>query len=178
MQFLKMAKDMTLSALSSIVGERNVDTVLNANSLERSVNIGSAFDKRNKQIISQFQNIGVDNQKKLSILNQFVGDSDIYEKAYLGPEDDWITLSQYNCFTDAIRIPEEVKLPPSEGLLGNSEPIPTNVYRACTESLKVPNTMHHSLTVVMVLLLEILLLMVLRLSGSNCLGERSVYILH
>lgn len=138
MQFLKMAKDMTLSALSSIVGERNVDTVLNANSLERSVNIGSAFDKRNKSIISQFSpNEGsVDNQKKLSILNQFVGDSDIYEKAYLGSEGDWITLSQYNCFTDAIRIPDEVRLPPSEGLLGNSEPIPNNIYRACTDSLK------------------------------------------
>ena len=137
MQFLKMAKDMTLSALSSIVGERNVDTVLNANSLERSVNVGSAFEKRNKDLVKQFQNISVDNQKKLSILNQFVGDSDIYEKAYLGSEDDWVTLSQYNCFTDAIKIPDEVKLPPSEGLLGNSEPIPGDVYRKCTESLKI-----------------------------------------
>lgn len=136
MQFLKMAKDMTLSALSSIVGERNLDTVLNANSLERSVNIGAAFSERNKNLVTQFQNIGVDSQKKLSILNQFVGDSDIYEKAYLGPEDDWITLSQYNCFTDAIRIPDEVKLPPSEGILGNSEPIPNDVYRKCTDSLK------------------------------------------
>ena len=135
MQYLTMSKDMTLSKLSSIVGERNVDTVLNANSLERCVNVGKAFSDRNKQIISDYGSAGVDYQTKLNILNQFVGDSDIYEKAALGTEDDWVTLSQFNCFTDALKIPDEVKLPPFEGLLGNSEPVDTTVYDECVDSL-------------------------------------------
>ena len=130
MQYLKITKDMSLSNLSSIVGERNVDYVLNANSLERSVDIGGAFYSR------PITDVSVDYQKKLNLLNQFVGDSDLYEKAALGSEKDWQSLSQYNCFTDAIKIPEEIQLPTSEGVLGNSEPISDRVYQECTESLK------------------------------------------
>ena len=133
MQFLKITKDLTLSALSSIVGERNVDTVLNANSLERSVNIGASFFNRT------IADTVVDFQQKLNILNQFVSDSDIYEKAALGSEKEWQALSQYNCFTDAIKIPDEVKLPPSEGILGNGEPILDSIYKQCTEALKEHN---------------------------------------
>lgn len=129
MQFLKIAKDLTLSALSSVVGERNVDSVLNANSMERSVNIGKAFYDR-------VTTGTVDYQKKMNILNQFVGDSDLFEKAALGSEDDWKVLSQYNCFSDAMRIPEEVKLPSSEGVLGNGDPVSDSVYRKCMEDLK------------------------------------------
>ena len=129
MQFLKIAKDLTLSALSNVVGERNVDAVLNANSMERSVNVGKAFYDRETTGV-------VDYQKKMNILNQFVGDSDLFEKAALGSEDDWKVLAQYNSFADAMKIPEEVKLPSSEGVLGNGEPVSDSVYRKCMESLK------------------------------------------
>lgn len=135
MQYLTMTKDMTLSKLSSIVGERNVDSVLNANSLDRCVNVGKAFSERNKQVIQDYGDTEVDYQTKLNILNQFVGDSDIYEKAALGTNDDWVTLSQFNCFTDAMIVPEQVKLPSFEGLLGNGEPILDVIYQECVESL-------------------------------------------
>lgn len=133
MQFLEMAKDMTLSALSAIVGERNVDTVLNANNLGRTVNIGQAFADKIADI--KKESTGVDYQKKLSILNQFVGDSDLYEKAALGTEDNWRALATANCFTDAIRIPQEIQLPSSVGVLGNSEPISDSIYNACVAGL-------------------------------------------
>ena len=130
MQFLSMAKDMTLSTLSQIVGGRNVDAVLNANSLSRTVDIGKAFYAR------QTGGTAVDYQKKMNILNQFVSDSDIFEKAALGSEEDWKSLAQFNCFTDAIKIPEEVKLPSSEGVLGNGISVPHRIYRDCMEYLK------------------------------------------
>lgn len=130
MQFLEMAKDMTLSTLASIVGTRNVDTVLNANSLERAVNIGAEFLTR------PITNTIVDAQKKMNILNQFVGDSDIYEKAALGSELVWQSLAQFNCFPDAIRIPEEIKLPSSVGVLGNGEPVSDALYTGCMNDLK------------------------------------------
>lgn len=134
MQYLKMTQDMTLSNLSSIVGERNLDYVLNANSLDRSVNVGKAFEDRNKKIINETTE--VDYQKKINILSQFVGDSDLYEKAALGTSDDWKTLAQYNCFTDAIKIPNEVQLPAFEGVLGNGEPVPNKIYQDCIDALK------------------------------------------
>ena len=132
MQYLKMDKDLTLSQLSGIVGERNVDTVLNANSLDRAVNIGKEFYDRINAIPDE---TAVDYQKKLNVLNQFVGDSDLYEKTALGTERDWNALAQFNCFTDAIKIPIEVKLPPSTGVLGNGEPVSDDIYRKCTEYL-------------------------------------------
>ena len=76
MQFLSMTKDMTLSALSKIVGGRNVDTVLNANGLSRTVDIGKKFFER------KVEGADVDNQKKSNILTQFVGDSDILKKLH------------------------------------------------------------------------------------------------
>ena len=139
MQYLEFSKDMTLSKLSSIVGERNVDYILNANSIDRSVNIGKTFETRNQQTISDYGANRVDYQTKLNLLNQFVGDSDIFEKAALGSNSDWITLSQYNCFTDAIKIPEEIKLPSSVGLLGNGEPISDQIYQECVQSLTNPS---------------------------------------
>ena len=135
MQYLEITKDMTLSKLSSIVGDRNVDSVLNANSLDRCVNVGKAFTQRNQQVIQDYGSAEVDYQTKVNILNQFVGDSDIYEKAALGTNEDWITLSHYSCFTDAMKIPEEVLLPSFEGLLGNGEPILDAIYEECMDSL-------------------------------------------
>lgn len=129
MQYLKITKDLTLSDLSNIVGERNVDSVLNANMLDRTVNIGEEFFSRT------LEDVAVDFQQKLNVLNQFVGDSDLYEKTALGTEDSWRSLAQYNCFTDAMRIPEDVHLAPSEVVLGNGEPVSDRVYRACTRSL-------------------------------------------
>ena len=103
MQYLIISNDMTLSDLSAIVGERNVDTVLNVNGLERSVNIGKEFSARNKEFLKNNAGTEVDYQTKIQILNQFVGNYDLYEKAALGTEDNWKLLSQYSYFSDAIR---------------------------------------------------------------------------
>lgn len=133
MQYLEMTSDMTLSKLASIVGERNVDSVLNTNGLERGVNINKEFKKK----INDLDNYtSVTKEQKLNILNQFVGDLDLYEKIALGTEDDWKALTQYNCFTDAIRIPVEIKLPSSIGVLGNSEPVPDVIYAQCTDYIQ------------------------------------------
>lgn len=137
MQYLTITKDMTLWQLANIVGERNLDAVLNANGLTRSYNIGEQFYNKIDELKSRSED--VDYQKKINVLNQFVGDSDLYEKAALGSEDDWAALAAYNCFTDAIKIPEEVKLPSSVGILGNGEPIAPSIYQQCTDSLLNPN---------------------------------------
>ena len=135
MQYLTISNDTTLSSLASTVGERNLDAVLNANQLERTVNVGKAFYSRNKEIIEAYP-ADVDYQTKIQILNQFVGDSDLWEKAALSTEDEWKLLQQLNCFSDAIRIPIEVKLPDSEGVYGNLEPVSDRLYNDCINQLK------------------------------------------
>lgn len=131
MQFLMTPKSTTLSSLSNRVGERNVDEMLNVNSLTRTVNIGKQFYQRSSSDITE-----VDAQTKINILNTFVGSSDIYEKAALGGEADWSSLSKYGCFSDALRIPETFTIPPATDVLGNDIPITKDVYEKCVYSLQ------------------------------------------
>ena len=130
MQFLMTPQSMTLSSLADRVGERNVDEMLNTNSLTRSVNIGKQFyDRVNSDIIE------VDAQTKINILNTLVSSSDIYEKAALGSEKDWSSLAKYGCFSDALKVPEYIKLPLATDVIGNSEPIAKGIYEKCVYSL-------------------------------------------
>lgn len=135
MHYLTVDKDLTLSTLASIVGERNVDTVLNANGImERSVAIGTDFINRAAKVDKEYPDI--DYQQKLHLLNQFVGDSDLYEKTALGNVSSWKNLAVHNCFPDAMKIPDDVEISESEGVLGNGERVPDRIYRQCTESLR------------------------------------------
>lgn len=129
-QYLEVTKDMTLPQLANIVGERNVDYVLNANGVPRSVDVGNQFCTRDVGKTS------VDYQKKIGLLNQFVGDSDVFERAALGSEDNWKSLSQYGCFRDAMKIPDSIKLPQSAGVLGNGIAVADKIYQDCIHSLK------------------------------------------
>lgn len=135
MQYLEVKNDMTLSDLSAIVGERNVDSVLNANGLKRSVNVGKQFYDRVHNEIEP-STTTVDAMQKVNIINQFVKDSDLYQKAYLGTSTDWKSLAQYNCFSDAIRIPDEYKVPDSADILGDNTPIPDRIYKQTMATLK------------------------------------------
>lgn len=130
MQFLTIPKNMTLASLADRIGERNVEDMLNTNSISRSVNVGKQFQSRSNSDI-----VSVDAQTKINILNTFVGDSDIYEKAALGSDRDWSSLSKYGCFSDAMKIPETLILPPAVDIIGNGEPIATSIYEQCISSL-------------------------------------------
>ncbi len=130
MQFLMATKSMTLSSLADRIGERNVDEMLNTNGLTRSVNIGKQFVNRSNSDITD-----VDPQTKINILNTLVGNSDAYEKAALGSEKDWNSLSKYGCFSDAMKIPETLILPPAVDIIGNDTPIATSIYDGCKDSL-------------------------------------------
>lgn len=131
MAYLQITKQTTLSQLADSVGERNVDYVLNANGLTRSVNIG-------KKLLARDTSGTTDAQTKLNILNTLVGSSDVYEKAALGTEEDWVSLSKYSTFKDYIYIPEELDIPLSTLVLGNKEPVNSIIYDAVTDSLKNP----------------------------------------
>jgi hypothetical protein len=129
MQFVNITPNTTLSDLADIVGDRNVDSVLNANGLTRTVNIGNQLVTRASNIIS------TDYQTKIKVLNTLTADSDVYEKAALSNESDWGSLATYGTFSDYIKMPPELKIPLSEGILGNGEPVPSTILRRVKESL-------------------------------------------
>ncbi|MCM1226436.1 MAG: hypothetical protein NC320_03295 [Clostridium sp.] len=118
MQFLKITKNTTLSDLSNEVGARNVDSILNLNSLSRTPDIGKQFDKLMNNKISEISS--VDNQKKITILNTFTSDADVFETAAFQNTDGWKALSALGTMPGMLRIPETIKLPDSVNILGGS----------------------------------------------------------
>lgn len=129
MKYLQITPETTLSEISDIVGERNIDYVLNANGLTRSVNIG-------KQLFSRDLSGSTDSQTKMAILNTLVGNSDVFEKAALGTDADWVSLYKYGTFPDCIMIPDEIAVSLSSMMYGNGEPVLDIIYDKCNTSLK------------------------------------------
>ena len=134
MKYLQITPTTTLSQLADAVGERNVDYILNTNGLKRTVNIGQQVFDRSSDFDPATQT--TDWQSKINVLNNLVANSDVYEKAALGTEQDWYSLATFGTFTDYIMIPDEVNVPLSTSVLGNGEPISDDLYAKCTAALK------------------------------------------
>lgn len=137
MQFLNISNSTTLSQLSETVGARNVNTILAANGLERTPNIGQALTELCDEART---GDSVTWQRKSAILNSFTQDSDIFEHAALLGESDWRVLSSINTFPNMLKIPDTITLPDSVDILGNGEGIATNIYSKAMTSLSESNT--------------------------------------
>lgn len=139
MQFLSIQDNLTLSQLNKLVGSRNTDSILNVNGLTRSPQVGKQLtDKCNSIINSPSTTIegqNVNTQRKLSILNTFTKDSDIYEYAALSSEDTWRVISSLDTFPGMLRIPDSITLPDNYKIIGNNIPVSDLVYNKVTESL-------------------------------------------
>jgi len=137
MKFLNINFKETLSSLANKVGQRNVQDILNVNSLERIPAIG----KQLQSIQNSFINGPIVSvERKSAILNTLTGNTDIFEKAALASEKDWKVLSGFGSFLGSLMIPEAVKIADSVNLLGNNQFVPKGIYEKTIQSLiKVGN---------------------------------------
>ena len=126
MQFLSINSNTSLLELSSQVGTRNVDSILNANSIERQPNIGKALSDMSNSVIATTSE--VDKQRKVTVLNTLTSDSDVFETAALSSESNWKLLSNVGTFPNMLKIPETITLPDSVNILGNHEPVKREIY--------------------------------------------------
>lgn len=140
MQFLKISNDATLKSLTNQVGSRNVSSILNANQLSRTSNIGKEYDTVCKNKISDTKN-NVTWERKVALLNSYVGDSDVFQTAALLDEDGWKLASSLGTFPNYLRIPEDVSLPDTEDTLGDGIPVGDTIYNKAISQM----TMHHSI---------------------------------
>lgn len=142
MQFLSISENTRLSELSDIVGSTRVDAVLSANRLTRSANIGQQFQELCNNCITDFLtpdeegNVAeITQQRKVSLLNQYTGDSDIFEAAALQSDMGWILLSELGTFPQKLQMPPDITIPDSINVIGNGVPISETVYRRTIASL-------------------------------------------
>ena len=135
MQLLSIPTNTTLLELSKLVGSRNVDTVLNANSLSRTPNIGKALLNKATAIM-QDTTIDVSVQRKSTLLNTLTSDSDVFESTALLSTQGWRLMSSVGTLPNMLKIPETITLPDATNILGNHEPVKRSIYNKVMTQLR------------------------------------------
>lgn len=127
MQFLKINQNTTLLELRNIVGSRNLDSILAINSLTRSPNIGQALNQLYQDTISTAKPVSY--QRKMTLLNTFTDDADIFETVSLLGDNEWKMLSEVGTLPGMLKIPSSITLPDSTSILGGKGvPVTDRIY--------------------------------------------------
>lgn len=136
MQFISIKSTDNLKDFIKSVGVSNAQAILAANDIPWSPNIGQQFsDKCDRIVESQGE---VDYQRKATILNGYVQDDDVFERAALSSEDEWKVISDLGAFPGMLKVPESVTLPDSAEMLGSGKPISSSIYNKAMEQLQTP----------------------------------------
>lgn len=150
MQYLILNKSDTLSDISKIIGQKNIDALLNENNLARTPKLGKAWAEKANSIIAESTE-DVTGARKAALLNNLVDNTEVFEKACAMDETEWKLFSATQAFKDAIKVPESVKLPFSSRIIGgigngailggarsisSSDPVSPITYNAVMEELK------------------------------------------
>lgn len=136
MQMLKIDKKTKLRELGNTVGERNLDHILAVNALKREPEIGKAYYSQLQKTVATSDEIGP--QRKATVLNTLVSDSDIFESAALATGNDWKYLSSTGALPGTLIIPTTITLPDSTSTLGNNVAVKSQVYSKALKMLEKP----------------------------------------
>lgn len=138
MKYIQILPTDTLADITERVGVNNVDQILADNGLTRSPNIGEQWLDKIKYIQSTDKVVGP--TRKVSLLNQFVSNSDIFEEASLADNETWKVLDSINTFPDYLYISNQIEssIADSYQVLGNGISI-ANKIRSTVESLILAN---------------------------------------
>ena len=136
MKFLKLSPTTKLSELDDRVGKKNIDTILHANQLTRTPDIGSQYAKNCNIIVTY--NSDVTWQRKVSVLNSLTSDSDIFESAAVQGASGWKLLSTTGNLPGYITVSETIIIPDADDILGNGKHVFNKVYNRVLNALKTP----------------------------------------
>lgn len=136
MQFLQVDSSTKLSDIAQLVGERNVESILHLNDVDRVPNVGQAFEAACNSKASQVSSVSP--ERKAALINTLTQDSDVFEQAALLGEDGWRILSTSNTLPSMLRVPDSIQLPDSVNILGNGEPVKSEIYKKVISNLNTP----------------------------------------
>ncbi len=138
MKYLKILKSTKLIDLSEKVGQKNVETVLHLNSLNRTPDIGKEYDRTCKKFVAESANVTW--EKKKNILNTLTTDTDVFETASLLGQSGWKLLaSDMNTLPGYIRIPENVEITTAMDILGDGIKVAKSVFDKVMNGLDSPS---------------------------------------
>ena len=138
MQYIRINRSTTLAQLSDMVGSRNVDIILNYNSLfNRVPNIGQAFYTLCSDTSLRTSIVSV--EKKDVLLKKYAKDFEVFEYTALLNEDGWKILSSLGTLPGMLAIPENINIPLSANTVGgNNEAIGTAVFASVIDANLTP----------------------------------------
>lgn len=144
MKYLKVSRSTTLRDISDVVGFRNVDNMLVLNGLHRTRDVGRQLEKLCREAVEGSSDVPVD--RKISLLNKTVDNSDIFETVALLDNSGWKLYSQTNMIPNYLQIPDGVSVSDNVRILGNAQRIGRSTYRsAMTQLYTYPHSIDPSI---------------------------------
>lgn len=133
MKFIPITGQTTLHELVQDFGAENTRSILNANRLTWRPDVGKQFKRLCQATISGTDPI--EYQRKATLLNSYVQDDDVFERAALSGSSDWKLLSQLGTFSDMLKVPESITISDYSGMLGSGNPVTRTVYNTVMAQL-------------------------------------------
>lgn len=143
MQFLDVPINTRLQDLRDRVGKSNLENILHENGIERAPNIGEKIKEKCEEILASVTE-DVPAQRKISILNRFTDDSDIFEHIATAAEFDWKLLSEAGMMMNKLFISSRHRIPDGSDTLGNRQKISTRIHNKVVNMIKTAGTVDPS----------------------------------
>ena len=134
MKYVSIYPSDTLRTLTQRVGYQNVNQILADNNLTRAPNIGAQWKAH---INEAAKSADPSYERKLSILNQFVDNADIYQEAALSDSRQWKVLDNTNAFPSYLYINDDIEdsIPDSYQIIGNNVAVSRDLQATVNEAL-------------------------------------------
>ena len=142
MQFLKIDENTSLSDISEIVGYENIESVIAFNGIQRRNDIGKAL----KELTDDAKNIEIAQdesstiQRKMTILNRYTSDEDVFQSVATLDSDGWNIFAATGTFENALRIPDSIILPKTDDVIGNKQNLSKDAYNEVMFQIKTGQT--------------------------------------
>jgi hypothetical protein len=112
--------------------------VLALNGLRRSPNVGESL----KSLTESAKDIPIADdeehikQRKLSIINQYSENTDVFEEVASLDESGWNVLAYTGTFEGMLKVPEYITLPRTDDVLGNTDSVSKSAYNSVVNAMK------------------------------------------
>ena len=140
MKYYPINRNTTYSDLYSVFGT-NLPNILALNNLSNVPNIGEVYYRMCDDIIEK-NSFKMERQWRQvsNCLGNLTGDDDVYEKAATLSDEDWALMLSINAFYGYLKIPDDISLPLTNGVLGSGVPVSSKIVAEVTNSLKTYHT--------------------------------------
>ena len=135
MKFLQIDSNTTLQNLISLVGNKNLPSLLQLNSLTRRSDIGQAYTELAQTVYESAAE--VKRVAKVNLLNTLTADSDVFETAALMGDNGWKLLQKIGTLPGYVKVPDTANVPDSAYTIGNGTQVPQNIYSKAIDMMRI-----------------------------------------